>query len=86
MPDMGHVIALANHLKRAHREYRLMVASGFDRSRAVHEELHRNADASAPKLDETGLQAASVWLDFLDSIEEAEIMDDEQERMENDDN
>ena len=76
MPDTEHVITLVSLLHRAHIEYKHMVASGFDRSRAANEEL-----SSWSRMDETGKQAASVWLDFLDSMTEAQIYDDMEEEL-----
>lgn len=80
MPDTGHVIALVNLLKKAGIEYKLMVASGFDRGRCANEELQRSY--ANGEMTEDEMNAGSVWLDFLDSLHEAQLYDDDQNKLE----
>ena len=75
MPDVGHVIDCARHLKAAHAAFVKMVESGSDGGRALNMEFFsKGCDMGAECA-----QAASVWTDFLLGMRDPGWYDDNDE-------
>lgn len=60
MPNVGHVIDCAYHLRMAHEAYKRMVTSGDDGNVCLKIELR-----NCTKMDDAGRRAASAWANFL---------------------